>query len=49
MGLETRRPEEPRRMYSTFVVSSDLWREEGTGMANGIVIVDVKIGEVIEN
>jgi hypothetical protein len=36
-------------MYSTFVASSDFWREEGIGMANGIVIDDVKMGEGIEN
>lgn len=41
MGLETRRPEDPRRMYSTFVASRDFWREEGMGMANGMVIAGI--------
>lgn len=39
IGEETRRPELPRRMYSTFVASRLFWRDEGTGIAKGMFVV----------
>jgi len=42
IGEETRRPELPRRMYSTFVASKLFWRDEGTGIANGMIVVVIE-------
>lgn len=42
IGEETRRPELPRRMYSTFVASRLFWRDEGTGIAKGMIVVVIE-------
>jgi hypothetical protein len=39
IGEETRKPELPRRMYSTFVASRLSWRDEGTGIGKGMIAV----------